>query len=222
MLLSSLEGQIVSEQEAQRRFTASLNKLKEQEAKYQKELDAKQADLDAVEEELLLAQEAKKAVKSYLSRSFDEALETISDTATQIVRGVPNMANATIKLEGTKETKDGKVKEEIAAIISSDGELDIPIKSFSGGERTALDFAIDLAVIDFLESKTNKGIDLFILDEPFNGLGQGEIEMALEVLQTSNPNKKIVIIEHSPAVDEFVTDKIHVIRDGATSYIENS
>lgn len=203
------------------RYDDSLNKMKLAESTYLKELQEKEAQLLILEQNLEKAKELHLAIKTYLSVSFEEALGIISENATQIIRCIPNMSNATIQFESQKETQDGKIKEEINAVLSVDGEPNVPIKSLSGGERSATDLAIDLAVIDFIEMKSGKGIDLFILDEPFNGLGPIEIEMALAVLQNSNTNKRIVVVDHHSEVKEMVSDSILVVREGLTSIIES-
>jgi DNA repair exonuclease SbcCD ATPase subunit len=169
---------------------------------------------------LLYTEEAKRALKSFTSCSFDDALSEISDMATRIIRNIPNMANSTIQLEGVKETKEGKLKEEVNAVISSDGEIGIPIKSLSGGERSAVDLAIDLAIINMLEQRTGRGANIFILDEPFTGLDSVSIEMTLEMLKNSNINKKLILVDHNPEVKQMIDDKITVIRDGSSSRIE--
>jgi DNA repair exonuclease SbcCD ATPase subunit len=165
------------------------------------------------------ALETKRAIKTYVSFSFNEALDAIGDKATKIIRCIPNTKNATIEFEGTKETQKGTVKEEVNAVISVDGELGVPIKSLSGGERSSTDLAVDLAVIDYIESKTGKGLNLFILDEPFTGLGTVEIEMALEVLKNANINKKLFIVDHNAEVKQMVQDRLIVVRDGLTSKV---
>lgn len=209
-----------SSKEAIKRYRATLDLLNNQIKDLQKNKESLLFDLNKIEKELILAEEAKKALKSYASCSFDDALEYIGDTATNIIRGIPNMANATIQLEGTKETKDGKIKEEVNAVINMDGEIAIPIKSLSGGERSSVDLAVDLAVVDFLENRTGNGIDVFILDEPFTGLDSVSIEMALELLKNSNLSKKIIMVDHNPVIKEFVNDRIVVVRNGDTSNIE--
>ncbi len=166
--------------------------------------------------------ELKRALKVYLSCSFDQALETIGENATTMIRSIPNMANATIELQGTKETQDGKVKEEVTAVIHMDGDLNVDIRSLCGGERTATDLAIDLSVIDLIESEANKGIDLFVLDEPFDGLDTVCIQDALEVLKNSNSRKRLVIVDHNPEVKEMVESKLVVVRDGTTSNVVQS
>ncbi len=83
-----------------------------------------------------------------------------------------------------------------------------------------MDLAIDLAVIDFLEDETGKGIDLIILDEPFNGIDSVSIEQILELLQNSNLSKKIVIVDHNEIVKQNISNKITVVRDGEFSQVE--
>lgn len=204
---------------ARQRYESSLASLMAQEASYKQRITELMGVSIGVQEELAKAEELRRALKSYLSCSFDKALDTISKNATTLIRHIPNMANATIQLEGIRETQDGKIKEEVNAVIHMDGEENVPIKSLCGGERTATDLAVDLSVIDLLESEGKKGINVFILDEPFNGLDTVCIEMALEVLKNSNSNKRLIVVDHNPEVKEMVESRLTVVRDGATSRI---
>lgn len=213
-------GKLKAYEEARTRYENSLASLKAQEVSYSNKVSELSETSTQIHNQLEMAEELKRALKSYLSCSFDEALESISENATRLIRFIPNMANATIQLEGIRETGDGKVKEEVNAVIHMDGEQNVDIRSLCGGERTATDLAIDLSVIDLLENKANKGIDLFILDEPFEGLDTVCIEMALEVLKNSNSNKRLVIVDHNPEVKEMVENRLVVVRDGATSRVE--
>ncbi len=207
--------------EALKKYEATLSYMKTNEAAYSKQLAENESAMSAIIAEIELAEELKKIVKTFISCSFDDALESIGDAATKIIRCIPTMSSATIQFEGQKETKDGKVKEEVNAVISMDGEVGIPIKSLSGGERSSVDLAVDLAVIDFIESESSKGIDVFILDEPFTGLDTVSIEMALEVLKNSNSNKRLIVVDHNPEVKQMVSNRIVVVRDGDTSTITN-
>lgn len=212
-------NKLKSYEEARKRYDSSLNIMKTMEADAEVKLVEEQSALSKVERSILVADELKKAIKTFLSISFDGALESIGEMATKNIRCIPNMSNATIQFEGQKETKEGKVKEEVNAVISMDGEIGIPIKSLSGGERSSIDLAVDLAVIDFIESETGKGIDVFILDEPFTGLDTVSIEMALELLKNLNTTKKLIVVDHNPEVKEMVSNRIVVIRDGESSTI---
>lgn len=206
-------------EEARARYENSLTSMKAREIEYQNKLDAEKQKLIESEIEIGKAKELRTAIKMFISISFDDALESIGENATKIIRCIPTMSNATIQFEGQKETQDGKVKEEVNAVISMDGEVGIPIKSLSGGERSSVDLAVDLSVIDFVESESGKGIDVFILDEPFTGLDTVSIEMALEVLKNSNSKKKLIVVDHNPEVKEMVSNRLVVVRDGTTSTI---
>lgn len=201
-------------------YKQRFKSLESNKEKYASSITKLTAEIEDLKERYQIAQEAKLVVKSFISCSFDDALESIGDKATQIIRGVPTMVTATIQLDGMRETQEGAVKEEVTAVIHIDGEQAIPIKSLSGGERSAVDLAIDLAVIDFLEDATGKGVDLFILDEPFTGLDSVSIEQVLEVLQASNLNKKLIIVDHNDIIKQFIQNKILVVREGDTSNVK--
>lgn len=218
--LSSANLDFESAKMSASRYNTTFESLKAQAEKRKTDKHIAENGIIELKEKLEIVTEAKALVKSFISCSFDEALESISDKATSIVRGIPNMATATIQLEGVRETKEGKVREEVTAVLHVDGEQGVPIKSLSGGERSALDLAIDLAVIDFLEDETGKGTDIFILDEPFTGLGPIEIEPVLELLKNSNLNKRIILVDHNEIVKEHVQNRIIVTRDGDTSSVD--
>jgi DNA repair exonuclease SbcCD ATPase subunit len=163
--------------------------------------------------------EAVKIIRSYMNSLFQDALDAIAVKATQILSRIPNMATASIYFEGFKETKSGSIKDEVTAILTMDGEINIPIKSMSGGERTAIDLAVDLAVIDMIEEQAGKGLDIFILDEPFDGLDSICREECLQILQAHVTGKKIIVVDHSNETKEMVHDTIRVVRDGQESRI---
>lgn len=213
----SAAQKLKSYEQARSTYEYSVKSMAEQKAKYEANCKEYQGKLVSLIADLALADELKKAIKGYTSCSFDEALEYIGNAATEIIRAIPNMANATIQLEGIRETKEGKVKEEVNAVINMDGEIAIPIKSLSGGERSSVDLAVDLAVIDLLENRTNKGINVFILDEPFTGLDTVSIEMAIEKLKSLN--KRLIIVDHNPEIKEMVESRLLVVRNGLTSTI---
>ena len=174
---------------------------------------------EAKKYELSVAEEAKRAVKTYTLQIFQDTLDYIGGYASDILAEIPNMTNATIYFEGCKENSNGSIKDEVNAIINMDGYNNINIKTLSGGERTAIDLAVDLAVIDMIESKAGKGADFFILDEPFEGLEEINISQCLEVLRQVDTNKKIIIVDHNPIAKEMISDKIMIERDGEESVV---
>lgn len=203
-----------------KRYLDSLDKLNAQIADYESIVAQKSTNLVSVQEEIEILEESKKAIKSHLSCSFDDALESIGDRATRLIRLIPNMSTSTIQFEGTKESKTtGAVKEEVTCLISMDGEISIPIKSLSGGERSSADMCIDLSIIKFIEETTNTGIGIMCIDEGFNGLDTTCIQDALEMLREYSVDKKLFLVEHNPIVSQSIENRILVVRDGLTSKI---
>lgn len=183
------------------------------------ELTIAEQSIQTIKKKIAIAEEAKRVVKNYTLQIFQESLDYIGEQASSIVSKIPNMANATIYFEGCKETKTGNLKDEINAIINMDGENDIPIKTLSGGEETAIELAVDLAVIEMIEHKAGKGADFFILDEPFDGLDSVCKEQCLDLLQLFDTNKKIIIVDHSSELKAMVNEIITVVREGEESRI---
>jgi DNA repair exonuclease SbcCD ATPase subunit len=202
------------------RYKTSFESLKKKEDEIALKIGDATSKIGTLTEDLEIAEEVKRCLKSYLSCSFDDALESISHAATEILRSIPTMANATIRLQSTKETGSGSLKEVVNAVLDNDGELEVPIKSLSGGERSAVDLSLDLAVTSFIEERTNIGTDFLCLDEIFNGFDSLGIEQALEMLKTFAVNKRLLLVEHDGVAKEFIQDRITVIREGETSYIK--
>lgn len=192
------------------------NSLTEYEGSFSK-IDSKFKEL---KKKKAVGEEAVRLIKNYTLKIFQDSLDYIGGLATQNLSKIPNMSNSSIYFESCKETKSGSIRDEIAAIINMDGENEVNIKTLSGGERTAIDLAVDLALIDMMESKVGKGFDIFILDEPFNGLDHICIEQCLDMLRAIDGNKRIVIVDHSSEVKAAVYDIITVERNGENSNIK--
>ena len=169
--------------------------------------------------QLKVAEEAYRLIKTYTIQIFQDTLNLIGDIASDMISNIPNIQNSSIYFEGCKETKSGTIKDEVTPIITLNGHNKIPVKAFSGGEKTAIELAVDLAVIDVIESKAGKGANFFILDEPFNGLDSVCKEACLEVLRQYDTNKKIIMVDHSSELKEMVADVIKIVKDGETSYV---
>ena len=212
-------GRYQSFVEAKTRFDQSYQKIAAACLAFGDKIKDLQTKLAGLKKKQAINEEVKRAVKSYVSTKFDDALDSVGEAATRIIRNIPNTANATIQLDGTRETADGKVKEEVNCVIHKDGFENIPIASLSGGERSSVDLAVDLAVIEFLEERSNKGVSIFIMDEPFTGLTTAAIEQCLEMLQNYKSDKQIILTDHNPVIEEFIQSKISVSKSGSTSTI---
>jgi len=156
----SAANALKSYEDARNRHDRAVQLLNTQEATYSSKVSELTKTSTEMHNALAISEELKRALKSYLSCSFDDALEAISENATKLIRHIPN-----------------------------------------------------------IEDRANSGINVFILDEPFTGQDQVNIEMTLEMLQNINKNKTLIIVDHNDAVKEFCQDKITVVRDGEISRI---
>lgn len=200
-------------------FTKNTKNVNDQIIKTTEELSLISKSLEEKEKQLALAENSVRLIKSYTKQLFLDTLVQIAEKATSILMKIPNMETACLSFDVSKETKSGSVKEEVNAILSVDGEASVPVKSLSGGEGTSIALAVDLAVISTIEERTGKGLNLFILDEPFNGLDTVCKSQCLEILQNHGTNKKIGIVDHSNETKELVSSKVTVARNGQESRI---
>lgn len=234
-LISGLEDHLEAYNQSYYRSQASLrahkdsvSRYEQQKASLEEKIEANSKALgvaksltDALNKEVLLGKVSLKFLRSYANQLFQDSLAVVADTATKILSRIPNMSTATIAFDAYKETKNGSIKEEVVAILSLDDEINIPVRSMSGGERAAIDLAVDLAVIDLVESRSGNCLDLFVLDEPFDGLDSICREMCLEVLKNHASDRKIILVDHSDQTKAMVQDVILVIREGQISRISN-
>jgi DNA repair exonuclease SbcCD ATPase subunit len=183
------------------------------------ELQKQLFELKTLEKNTLLSEESIRLIKNFTLQKFQDTLNYVGHRATEIINLIPNMANAVIFFENSKETKSGSIKNEVNAVINLEGDSAVSIKTLSGGERTSADFAIDLAVGEMIENMTQKGVNFFIIDEGFDGLDSVSKIECLEILKNLNTNKKILMVDHSSEVKEMIYDTIIVKRIGEKSFI---
>jgi len=200
-------------------YTKEIESLTEIVSEKTDRIEQVNKEIQDIKQTILISEESNRLIKSYVLNTFQETLNAIGEIATEILSAIPNMQTSTVYFEGCKETKSGVLKDEISAVVSIDSANAVPIKSLSGGERTSIDLAVDLAVIDVIEAKTNKGANFFVIDEPFDGLDSVCKENYLEMLKQIDTNKKIIMVDHSSELKEMVSDIITVVKNGESSKI---
>ena len=178
-----------------------------------KKIDQKKSYLAAIEE-------TKRLIKSFTMQTMHDSLDYIGSFATNILSNIPSMRNNSITFDIGKETATGAIKEEVSAYINMGMDFKRSLATLSGGEKTAIGLAVDLGINEFIETRTGKGVDWYIMDEPFNGLDGIGKEMALEMIKNLNTNKKIIIVDHSSEIKEIAEHTITVVREGDISHIE--
>ena len=218
--IQQIELQQKAYEQAIATYESDIQNIKNKKENISSELIKQQNDLNQIEKDILLSEESIRLIKNFTLQKFQDTLDYIGHKATEIINNIPNMSNAVIYFDNSKETKSGNIKNEVNAIINLEGDSDVPIKTLSGGERTSADFAIDLAVSEMIESMTQKGVNFLIIDEGFDGLDSISKIQCLEILKSLDTDKKIIIVDHSSEVKEMVSDIIKVKRIKEESIID--
>jgi hypothetical protein len=182
-------------------------------------LEQKEAILLDLNNKQVLFEESKIAIKKYVMTTLEETLAQIGVEATEKLSHISNMATTTVYFDSFKE-KNGKIKEEITPYVSIDGDEAISLRSLSGGEESAINLAIDLAVVDIVEQRSGVGADYFVMDEPFEGLDTSCRQNCIELLKNSSSSKRILIVDHTEQVKEMIPETITAIRGDNGSYLQ--
>jgi DNA repair exonuclease SbcCD ATPase subunit len=82
---------------------------------------------------------------------------------------------------------EGKTKTiEDFKILVTRGLKTSDIKSFSGGERKTIEFAVHFAISDIVREKSGCNISTLFLDEPFDSLDESKINRCVRLLRSLN------------------------------------
>jgi len=216
----SLEGQLLRYIDLSRSYKKEQSDLFEMIKVKEDILVELKKEVNELDLHIQIAKESSRCLKSFILNTFQDTLSSIGESATEILNGIPNVATTSVFFEGFKENKSGGIKNEITAILSKSGYPDVPVKAMCGGESCAIGLAIDLAVIDIIETKAGKGTDFFVMDEPFNGLDAVCREDCLEIIKNIDSNKKIIVIDHCSELKEMVSDVITVVKENDISTIK--
>lgn len=200
-------------------YRKDIESIEEKIQTFKDKLEHNSHALEILDKNILLSEESIRLIKNFTIQKFYDTLEYIGVRATEIINTIPNMSNAVIYFEGAKETKSGKVKNEVNAVLNLEGDSCVPIKTLSGGERTSADLAVDLAVSEMIENTTQKGVNFMIIDEGFDGLDSVSKIECLEILKKLNTDKKILIVDHSSELKQMICDTINVRRIKEESFV---
>jgi len=216
---TDLKGKKANASSITANYNQRIANLKE--AKRKKEIEIQEYSnlLLEVQDEIDIAEEGVRVMKSFTIQKFKDALDTVAMYANDIIAGVPNTSNSNIYFDAFKLQADGKIKEEVTCYVSLDGEPGVPLDTLCGGEETAFELAIDLGFNEMVETMANIGFSHYFMDEPFDGMDDTCVTELVEMLKGCKTHKKLVIISHAPAIKELANKTIMVERRGETSNV---
>jgi DNA repair exonuclease SbcCD ATPase subunit len=147
-------------------------------------------------------------VTPYLNRQANKYLRRLSSDHMEIVFSTQSTL------------KSGEVREKFSVgVINSDGGSSYA--SNSSGEKKRVDIAINLALQSLVSSRSNKKLNLIILDEILDSLDDAGVEHIMSLLQEiSNDKSSVFVISHNDSIKSVFTNTITVVKENGYSVLK--
>jgi DNA repair exonuclease SbcCD ATPase subunit len=148
------------------------------------------------------------AVMPFLTDRTNEYLETLAD------------GDITMSVSTQRELKSQKdaVRDEISILWDIEGNQGV---AKSGGQRTRMNLAMDLALMDLAASREGIQLDLLMIDEALDGLDKEGTARVVQLLQQLRKRRgSIFVISHSDDVSEAFEHGLVVVREDGVSRVE--
>ena len=147
-------------------------------------------------------------VTPYLNRQANKYLRKLSSDHMEIVFSTQSTL------------KSGEVREKFSVeVINADGGSSYA--SNSSGEKKRVDIAINLALQSLVASRSNKKLNLIILDEILDSLDDAGVEHIMSLLQEiSNDKSSVFVISHNDSIKSVFTNTITVVKENGYSTIK--
>lgn len=155
----------------------------------------------------------------FLGYIYADVLAEISETTNQILEKIANVSHLTVRLDNEKETKKGEVKRVITPKVVINGDEVSLDSGLSGGMRSAVGLAIDLAVAEVLARRRGIYPGWLVLDEAFDGLGKVAKATCLEMLSLYAKNRVILVIDHGSELQSAFSQVIDIRARNGRSFI---
>lgn len=132
------------------------------------------------------------------------------------------LADTSISVEFSTQTelKSGEKRDKFAVEVKNENGHDAYTGS-SGGERRRVDIAINMALQDLVLSRSNKKIDLIIMDECYEGLDPVGCELVIQLLKEKAQScPTILVITHNSHLKDLFDKRIVVSKKNGETRIK--
>lgn len=197
--------------------TKAIDIFKELE-KSKEQLKERDLDIIKVEHRLRLGEYWKSALGVYIkSMLMDSFLEQLNIQANEYLE---TLFGGVLKIQLSSVTEGKKgVKEKIDQKIFN-GNHECSYNNLSGGERSRVCLAVNLALSDITCNSLGTSFSLLMLDEVFNGLDSAGKEQTMKLLKELEPRfETILVIDHTEEFKSLFSNTITVKKKGGVSYI---
>lgn len=181
------------------------------------EIKSKENDLERLnvlrsklESDVLIESETVRLLKGFWAQFFQDFLNSLEHEANKIMGSLPNIAHCTVQFNSSRETADGRVRNEINTVVNfGNHQWDLEAGS-SGGMLTSIEIAVDMALAKLVSERSAVNFGWLILDESFNGHSTETKEACLETLQAYASDRLILVVDHASETNEAFSSRINV------------
>lgn len=161
-------------------------------------------------------------LKSFLGVIVQQVLEEISIEVNDMLKDISNVNTVNISFNTETITQKGIIKQEIKPIFYKNGIIVSSRSGLSGGQKTSIHLATDLAIIKVVTRRMGFSPGWLVLDEPFDGHDVSSKESCLELLKKFSQDRLIFIIDHTEQVKEHFDRVIEIENYNGISYVKNA
>jgi exonuclease SbcC len=175
--------------------------------------------LETLSSDKIVLEHAAKIVsrEGFGSVIFDDILGEIESYANNLMVDIPNVQEFVLRISSVSATKAGAVKKTISVVLYKDGQ-EVSLKSLSGGQRCAIDLAVDLSISAAIRRRSGLKIGWIALDEAMDGLDIDTKRATIEVVK-KNVDGLLIIVDHATEIKDSFDQVINVDFDGKYSTI---
>lgn len=160
--------------------------------------------------------------EGFLGFVFDEILQDISNEANTYLAQIPNVNFISVQFVSEVLTQKGNSKRNIKPIFFTNVHEVMSWRSFSGGQMSSIDLAIELAIHKVLCQRIEHIPGWLIFDEIFEGQDLVTKEACLELLKEFSQERLIIIIDHANEFKEMFENQILITSKNGYSFIGNN
>lgn len=151
-------------------------------------------------------------LKSFKNYLFNKTINYISEITNKCLRNMNS--NISLSIEGYKELKNGKIKEEINISVYRNGFDEGSFKKFSAGEKGRMDMANILAIQELVNMNSENSINLLVLDEILDSCDSHGLELIFNSLKEMN---KTILIVSQGEIKSLKEDTIVICKENGES-----
>ncbi len=160
--------------------------------------------------------EWEKKFKRFKSFLCNQALATIQSQANYYLEKMNS--ELTIQIDGFRELKNGKLKEEIDISVSRDGINNEEFAAYSGGERSLVDICAILSMQDIInKTSVSGGINFLGVDEVLESLDSEGVNNVVKCLNLLD--QTVLLIAHSSPNESIECNKVMIEKKNNISKI---